>query len=102
MPPPPIKRRTTTNLKTKNNQNCQKIKLYGSLRTKELKRKHSSRLVGGEEMGSWGREDSQQGGCWRTGVGKVVDGGPGCLQINWEEQLGRKTDRTTQGSSLGK
>ena len=43
-------------------------------------------------MGSWGREDSQQGGCWRTGVGKVVDGGPGCLQINWEEQLGSETD----------
>ena len=50
------KRRATTNLKTKNNQNCQKIELYGSLTTKELK-KHSSRLVGGTEMGSLGRED---------------------------------------------
>ena len=61
------KNRTTTNLKTKNNQNCQKIKLYGSLMTKELKKKHSSVLVGGAEMGSWGREDSQQGGGWWTG-----------------------------------
>ena len=42
-----------TNLKTINNQNCQKSKLYGTLTTKELK-KHSSRLVGGAGTGSWG------------------------------------------------
>ena len=35
----------------KNNQNCQKIELYGSLTTKVLKKKYSSRLVGGAEMG---------------------------------------------------
>ena len=52
VPPRTIKRRKTTNLKTKNNQNWQKIELYGSLTTKELKKKHSSRPVGGEEMGS--------------------------------------------------
>ena len=33
-----------------NNQNCQKIKLHGSLTTKELKKKHSSRLVGGRRQ----------------------------------------------------
>ena len=33
-------------------KNCQKIELYGSLTTKELKKKYSSRPVGGEEMGS--------------------------------------------------
>ena len=33
----------TTNLKTKNNKNCQKIELYVSLTTKELKKKHSSK-----------------------------------------------------------
>ena len=48
--------------KNKNNQNCQKIELYGSQTTKELKTKHSSRLVGGAETGSLGREDSLQGG----------------------------------------
>ena len=48
LPPHTTKRRTTTNLKTKTNQNCQKIKLYGSQTTKELKKKHSFRLVGGE------------------------------------------------------
>ena len=42
--PPHRTRRTTTNSKTQNNQNCQKIELYGSLTTKELKKKHSSRL----------------------------------------------------------
>ena len=37
VPPHTTKRRITTNLKTKDNQNWQKIKLYGSLTTKELK-----------------------------------------------------------------
>ena len=52
MPPRTTKRRTTTNLKTnkKSNQNCQKIKLYGSPTTKKLKKKHSSRGVRGAEM----------------------------------------------------
>ena len=44
--------RTTTNLKTKTNQNYQKIEIYGSPTIKELKNKHSSRLVGGAEIGS--------------------------------------------------
>ena len=51
MLPHTTKRRITTNLKTINNQKCQKIKLHGSLTAKELK-KHSSKLVGGTEMGS--------------------------------------------------
>ena len=47
--PPCTTKRSTTNIKTKNNQNCQKIELYGSPTTKELKKKHSFRLVGGVE-----------------------------------------------------
>ena len=43
-------KRTTTNVKARNNHNCQKIKLYGSPTTKELKKKHSSIPVGGAEM----------------------------------------------------
>ena len=62
LPPHTTKRRTTTNLKTKNNQNGQKIKLYGSLTNKELKKKYSSRPPGGTEMGSWGGKDTQQVG----------------------------------------
>ena len=68
LPPHTTKRRTTTNLKTENTQICQKIELYGCLTTKELKKKHSFRLVGGEEMGSLGREDP---------AGEAVAGGPG-------------------------
>ena len=54
--PPHTTKRTTTNLKKKKKtcQNCQKTKLYGSPTTKELKKKHSSRLVRGAEMGSSG------------------------------------------------
>ena len=76
MLPHVTKMRTATNLKTKNIQNFQKVKLYGSLTTKELKKKHSSRLIGGAEMASQGREDSWQGGSWRTGASKVVTGRP--------------------------
>ena len=95
------KRRTTTNLKTKNNQNCQKIKLYGSLTTKELKKK-LSRLVGGAEgkrvkvaaagPGHLGR----RGSGWQSGWSHI------CVRMNWEEPLGSETDCTTQGSSVGK
>ena len=76
MPPHTTKRRTT-NLKTKNNQNCQKIELYGIPTIKELKKKHSFRPVGGTEMGSRDGEDSRQGGSWRTGAGKAVAGRAG-------------------------
>ena len=63
--------------KTKNNQNFQKIELYGSPTTKELKKKPSFILVGRAETGSQGREDRWQGGSWRTRVGEAVAGGPG-------------------------
>ena len=36
--PPTTKRRKTTNLKSINNQKCQKIKLHGTLTTMELKK----------------------------------------------------------------
>ena len=54
--PHTTKRRMTANLKT-NNQTRQEIRLCGTPTVKELK-KHSSRRVGGAEMGSQvGRED---------------------------------------------
>ena len=64
---PHTTKRRTTNLKTKINQNCQKIELYGSPTTKELKKKHSSRLVGGAETGSKGEKDIWPRRGWRTG-----------------------------------
>ena len=79
--PPGKTRRTPTNLKTKNNQNCQKIELYGSPTTTELKKKHSSRPI--EQAAGWRGltarqllEDQGQGGgrrgqgsSWWTGQG---------------------------------
>ena len=76
-PPCTNKRRTTTNLKTKTNQNCHKIEPYGSPTIKELKKKRLSRLVRGMETGSQGGEDSWQGSGWRTRVGNVAASGPG-------------------------
>ena len=96
MPPHTTQSRITTNLKTKNNQNCQKIELYGSLAAKELKKKHSFRLVRGAETGSQDGQDAQQGGDWRTSWSHMH------MRINQEEQLGNKTDPATQGSSVGK
>ena len=109
MPPQTTKRRTTTNLKTKNHQNCQKIELYRNLTTKKLKKKHSSRPVGGAETGSWvERTQGKAGGPgqmrkWLADRVKqqLVDWGPHiCMQINWVEQMGSETDLPTQGSSL--
>ena len=65
--PRTTKRRITNNLKTKNNQNCQKMELYRNLTTKELKKKHSSRQVRGAEMGNQGGEDPWQGTGARPG-----------------------------------
>ena len=84
----PLPHHTTkrrTNWKTKINQNCQKIKLYEILTTKELKKKHSSILVGGEEMGSRGRENVWQGSSWWSRWSHI------CMWVYWKEQLGSKT-----------
>ena len=97
--------RIPTNVKTKNNQNCQKIERYGSLTTKELKKKQSSRQVRGAELGSLGREDVQQGGSsgWRNRQS--------CIYM-WQMKTGRdnwgasnpspRPDCTAQGSNTGK
>ena len=77
-------------------ENYQKIELYGSLITKELKKKHSSRLVGGAEMGSQGREDAQEGGSWQTRWSHIH------VQIIQEGKLGSEADCATQCSNMGK
>ena len=40
--------------------------MHGSLKTKELKKKHSFRLLRGAETGSQGREDAWQSYGWRN------------------------------------
>ena len=76
--PPPTTKRKTTNLKTKDNQKFQVIKLHGSLTTKELEKKHLSRLVGEAEMGSWVEKTCSNAAAgelgwarWWLGVGAV-------------------------------
>ena len=56
--------------------------------------KHSSRLVGGEDLGSWAREGMWQGGSWLTGQSHIL------VWINQKEQLGSETDHTNQSSSI--
>ena len=92
------------NLKTKNNQNRQKIELYGSPTTKEIKKKHSSRLVRGAEMGSQVERTPSKAGA--GGPSEVADCGVGWakLQLASEAAAGgpAATDRATQSSSSGK
>ena len=95
VPPRITKTRTTTNLKTKNNQNCQKIELYGSLTTKELQ-KHSSRPATGVKTGNQVERTRAKA------MAGEPEGSHICVQINQEEQLGSETDLTTRGSSTGK
>ena len=64
---PPHTTKGQQQFKNKNNQNCQKIELCGSPTTKELKRKHSFRLVGGAETGSQGERARGQVAAGRMG-----------------------------------
>ena len=52
------------NLTTNNTQNYQKIELYGSPTTKDLKKPHSSGLV---EGGETQRQAERRGVAWRGG-----------------------------------
>ena len=62
---------------------------------KELKKKHSSRLVGvgGDGQPGWREHATRQ---W------LEDWVVPHLLINWEEQLGSEKDSTIQASSAGK
>ena len=77
--PPCTTTRRTTNFETKNNSNWQKSEPCGSPTTKELKKKHSSRLVGGTEMGSWVKKTH----------GKVAAGGLGWAKRRLEDWMRR-------------
>ena len=76
--PPTTKRRITTNLKSINNQMCQKIKLYGILTTKELKKK-SSRTTRPARWKTM-RADSEKRRCWDRPLGPGwLPSSAGCL-----------------------
>ena len=107
VPPRTTKRRTTTNLKTKSNQNRQKIKLYGSLTTKELNKKQSSR-PGGQEGQRLAGKQRGLAARWqlvdwvrRWTVDQEVP--HSCAhKPGGTTRAGGETDHTTQGSSEGK
>ena len=71
--PRTTKRRITTNLKSINNQKCQKIKLHGTQTTKELKKKSprttrpESRQAGRLRKTS-ARQQRGRAGCWALGL----------------------------------
>ena len=71
----------------------QKTKLYGSPTTKEIKKKHSPRPVGGAETGSRGGKDSGKVVAGRPS--EVVDCGAGRakLQLAGEAAAGGPGDR---------
>ena len=84
-----------TNLKTKINQNCQKIEFYGSPTTKESKKKtfiQTGRRGRKEQPGQRGHAARQWLVEW-----KVTHS----VRINQEEQLGSMADHATQGPSTG-
>ena len=92
LPPCKTKRKTTTNLKTKNNQNWQKMELCGSLTTKELKKKHSSRPVGGAETGSWVERNHYKAAAGGVDCGKLFQA--------WEMWLSPHSEKPV-GSEVG-
>ena len=81
------KKRITTNLKSKNNQECQKIKLHGNLTTMELK-KHSTRPT---RLVRWVDRENPQGGglCGWSWLNKKLrlraDSGPQWGLPPWEK-----------------
>ena len=80
-------RRTTTNLKTKNKHNWQKIELYRSPTTKELKKKQSSRLLEGQRWapGAVRTHSKAVVGGLECGRWQLVDQWSHiCMGINWE------------------
>ena len=95
LPTPPSWFSDNNKFKNKKEPDYQKIELYGSPTTKELKKKHSSRpVVGQRRTVRW--RGHQQSGDWWSEWSHI------CVQINQEELLEIETDRTIQGSNMGK
>ena len=106
-------RKDSNNLKT-NNQNWQKIELYGSPTTKEIKKKQPSRLVGGAEMGSRAQKTWDKVAAGRPSevvdcgvgwgklqlAGQTAAGGPGDRPCNPQFQGGEIKPQTTDWKHL--
>ena len=79
--------------KNKKQPELTEIKLYGSPTTKEIKKKYSSRLVGGAETGSWAERSHCKAAA--GGPSEVTDCGTGQarLQLASEVAVGGPSDR---------
>ena len=105
------KKELQLSLKTNNTQNFHKIELYGSQTTKDLKKPHSSRWVGGTETRRQGGEVRRLGVVQRGGgSGGMGTGGPTFTWggyksggIAWEQMIpSPRPDHITQGPELGR
>ena len=105
LPPCTTKQRTATHLKTKNNQNWQKIELVWKSNNQGVKEEpfiQTGRRGGDGQPGWRGHEARLQledqgrwGGGWSSRWSHI------CVWINREEQLGIEADHTTEGSRVG-
>ena len=93
--------------------------MYGSLTTKEIKKKHSSRPVGGTQTGSQSERTHSKAVAGRPSEMAECGTGQARLQladptrwwlvdhvaphscIDWEQWQGNKADHAAQGSSVG-
>ena len=80
------KKRLQLNHKTNITQNHQKIKLYESLTSMDLKKPHSSRWVGGAEM--WRQAETHRDTVWCREAVEQVAPHSHVVDKNWEEYLG--------------
>ena len=89
VPPCSTKRRTTTNLKTKNNQNCQNNQGVKEETFIQTGRRGGDRQPGHRGLPARWQLEDKGGGGWRSGWFHF------CMQINQEEQLESETDHAT-------
>ena len=104
VPPHTTKRRTTTNVKTKNQPELTENQTVWKPNNQGVKEETFTQTGRRGGDGQPGAEDLRQGGHWWTGRGGGWPTGWSHvrMQANQEEQLGSETDHTTQGSSAWK
>ena len=102
--PPDTTKRRTTNLKTKNNQNCSENRTVWKSDNQGDKEETFTQTGRRDRDGQLGGEDTGQGGGWWIWRGGRLQTGRSHIQVlkNREQQPGSETDHITQGSNTGK
>ena len=103
--PPHTTKRTTTNIKTKNNQNCQTTQTAWKSDIQRVTEETFIHTGRRDRDGQLGGEDVRQGNGWRNGR-QLEDQVVPNLHVDklggTTEELRSKTDHTPQGSRAGK